>query len=95
VRAALSSTVSRLVETSPTREATTAHVRKAKYLANVWFAVALAPGLLVFSFPKLFGRELIPNLSGTSKLWVAFVLIAWALGIGFGPYRRALKRAPA
>ena len=83
------------METSPTREGPAAHGRKAKYLASVWFAVALAPGLLVFSFPKLFGRELIPNLSGTSKLWVAFVLVAWALGIGSGPYRRALKRARA
>jgi hypothetical protein len=79
------------VEDSPTLEVLAARRHKV-YLANVWLVVALAPGLLVSSFPKLFGRELFPNLSGAAKPWVACALIAWALAIGAGPYRLAWKK---
>jgi hypothetical protein len=81
------------VEGSPTPEERTAHSRKAQYVANVWFLTAVAPTLLVVSFPKLFGRELLPILSDAPKFWVVFVLIAWAAGILSGPYRRALQKA--
>jgi len=80
------------MELSHTPEEQVARQRKARYLANVWLVVALAPGLLIFSFPKLFGRELFPNLGGSAKPWIACTLIAWALAIGAGPYRIAWKK---
>jgi hypothetical protein len=81
------------VETAPQPEQQTALGRKGQYIASLWFVAALGPGLLVFSFPKLFGRELIPSFIGIPKFWVAFVLVAWAAGIISGPYRRALRRS--
>jgi hypothetical protein len=81
------------VETQRAPERPIAHSRKAVYLANVWFVVALAPGLLVTGIPKLFGGELIPNLSGSAKPWIALGLVAWAVVVIAGPYRSALRKS--
>ena len=80
------------MEVSPSPEAQAARRRKARYIANVWLVVALAPGLLVFSLPKLFSREVFQNLGASAKPWIACALIAWALAIGVGPYRLAWKK---
>jgi hypothetical protein len=80
------------VETLPTPERPNAH-RPAGHLANVWFVVALAPGLLVTGIPKLFGRELIPNLGGSAKPWIVLALLAWAVVVIAGPYRSALRKS--
>jgi hypothetical protein len=81
------------VETLPKPERPNAPDRKAAYHANVWFVVALAPVLLVAGIPKLLGREFIPNLSGSAKLWIALGLLAWAVAVIAGPYRSALRKS--
>lgn len=81
------------MESLPTPERPNVHNRKAGYLANVWFVVALAPGLLVTGIPKLFGRELIPSLSDSAKPWIALALVAWTVAVIAGPYRSAVRKS--
>ena len=81
------------MDTPTTRQDLANRNRLATRTEYMWLALAVTPALLFFVLPDILGREeLFPNLSKTTKMWLAFGGLAWIFGIIFGPYRWTARK---
>jgi hypothetical protein len=82
------------VDFPTTRQDLDARLRKAKWLGGVRLVVALAPGLIYISLPKVLGRpDLWPTPSDGARIWVALAFLAWAVASIFGADPWAFRKA--